>query len=115
MKLRLHILFVLTIGFLATGCNSRISYAEIERNDLGVAQMGQYDYKTAHATFQELVKDRPDWIEARVNYAIATLNRQDEGDEHEALEILSSVLDEQPENVRALYTSGSDRLSFRSN
>ncbi|MXW52705.1 MAG: tetratricopeptide repeat protein [Gammaproteobacteria bacterium] len=106
MKLRLLILLILTIGFLATGCNSRISHAEIERNDLGVAQMGQYNYKIAHATFQELVKDRPDWIEARVNYAIATLNRQDEGDEHQALEILSSVLDEQPENVRALYTSG---------
>ncbi len=106
MKFRLLTLLVLTISCLASGCSSRISHAEIERNDLGVAQMGQYDYKTAHATFQELVKDRPDWIEARVNFAIATLNRQDEGDEHQALEILSSILDEQPENVRALYTSG---------
>ena len=106
MKLRLLSVFVITIGFLVVGCNSHISNAEIEHNDLGVAQMGQYDYKTAHATFQELVKNRPNWIEARVNFAIATLNRQDEGDELRALEILSSVLDEQPDNVRALYTSG---------
>lgn len=106
MKFRLLILLVPAIGLLATACSSRIPHAEIERNDLGVAQMGQYDYKTAHATFKKLVEDRPNWIEARVNFAIATLNRQDEGDELQALEILDSVLNEQPDNVRALYTSG---------
>lgn len=106
MKYSQLILPILCIAFLGFGCSSGISDADIERNDLGAAQMGQYDYKTAHATFQELVKDRPNWIEARINFAIATLNRQDEGDELQALEILSSVLDQQPDNVRALYTSG---------
>ncbi|MCY4143793.1 MAG: tetratricopeptide repeat protein [Gammaproteobacteria bacterium] len=75
-------------------------------NDRGVAQMGQFDYEAAHATFSRLVEERPDWIVARINLAIATLNRQEEVDERKALEILASVLTEQPDNVRALYTSG---------
>ena len=104
--LHLFILLALKLVLFATSCSAPISPDHIERNDLGVAQMGQYDYKAAHATFEELVDDRPNWLEARVNFAIATLNRQDEGDELRALEILGSVLDEQPTNSRALYTSG---------
>lgn len=68
--------------------------------------MGQFDYAAAHRTFSQLIDERPHWEVARVNLAIATLNRQEEGDESRALDILASVLQEQPDNVRALYTSG---------
>ena len=68
--------------------------------------MGQFEYAAAHETFSQLVDERSQWVVARVNLAIATLNRQEEGDERRALGILASVLQEQPNNVRALYTSG---------
>ncbi len=91
---------------LNCGCSRDIPQDLIEMNDRGVAQMGQFDYEAAHRTFAQLVDERPDWLEARINLAIATLNRQEEGDERKSLEILASVLSEHPDNARALYTSG---------
>ena len=61
-------------------------------------------------TFAELVARRPNWTEAQVNLAIATLNRQQEGDEQRALDVLSDVLEREPDNVRALYVTGLLRL-----
>ena len=75
-------------------------------NDLGVAQMGRFEYAAAHATFTKLVTQAPDWHEARINLAIATLNRQQDGDEKRALALASEVLDQDPTQVRALYLSG---------
>lgn len=93
--------------FALVACDSREhSDADIALNDLGVAQMGQFEYKAAHATFSELVSTNPGWHEARVNLAIATLNRQDEGDEQRALEIALGVLAEDPQQIRAQYLAG---------
>ena len=75
-------------------------------NDKGVALMGQYQYREAHEIFARLVDANPDWQLAKVNLAIATLNRQDPGDEVSTLAILNEVLSEDPANLRALYTSG---------
>ena len=75
-------------------------------NDLGVAQMGRFEYAAAHGTFTGLVDANPGWHEARVNLAIATLNRQDEGDEQRALELALAVLDENATQVRAQYLAG---------
>ena len=47
--------------------------------------MGQYEYAAAEEAFAEVVDRAPDWLDARVNWAIATLNRQQEGDERRAL------------------------------
>ena len=68
--------------------------------------MGRYEYETAEQTFAEVVNNAPRWLDARVNWAIATLNRQHEGDEQRALEILASVLEQDPDHARAAYTSG---------
>ena len=68
--------------------------------------MGRYEYAAAEAEFQAAVKSAPDWLTARVNLAIATLNRQNDGDERLALDILARALDIDPDEPRALYTSG---------
>ncbi len=79
---------------------------DIADNNRGVALMGYFDYPGAHDTFQDLVERRPDWSDARVNLAVATLNRQQEGDEEKALEILAQVLADDPQHLRARYMSG---------
>ena len=67
--------------------------------------MGQYEYAAAEEVFADVVAGEPAWLEARVNLAIATLNRQNEGDERLALEILAGVLADDADHARALYTS----------
>ena len=81
------------------------SAAAIAANDRGVALMGQYQYAAAEEAFRQLAADQPQWLEARVNLAIATLNRQQEGDEQLALDLLAEVLEESPTHLRALYAS----------
>jgi len=75
-------------------------------NNLGVAQMGRFDYAQAVETFEAVVADHPDWVDARLNLAIATLNRQGEGDEAAALAMADGVLERSPEDLRAHYIAG---------
>lgn len=79
---------------------------DVAANNRGVALMGYFDYAAARDTFEALVQRRPGWHDARLNLAIATLNRQQEGDEQRALEIVNAVLQEDPENLRASYVAG---------
>lgn len=74
-------------------------------HDRGVALMGRYQYTAAREAFAAVVEQRPGWHGARVNLAIATLNRQQEGDEQLALSILAEVLAEAPGHVAARYTT----------
>ena len=83
---------------------------DIALNNRGVGLMGYFDYPGARAAFEELVARQPEWLDARVNLAIATLNRQEDGDESRALEVLDAVLAEAPGHVRAHYVSGLLRL-----
>ena len=94
---------------LLAGCAERtppISDAEIARNNEGVALMGQYLNEEARQRFAALAGARPDWHEVRVNEAIATLNRQTEGDEQRALAMAQEVLAADPGNARAAYVAG---------
>ena len=75
-------------------------------NDQGVAKMGQFQYAPAFEDFTTVVSKAPYWDEGVVNLAIATLNRQNPGDENLALDTLRTVLTRNPTQVRALYTSG---------
>lgn len=68
--------------------------------------MGQFQYVAAHEDFTKVTEEAPHWDVGLVNLAIATLNRQEPDDELKTLEILQSVLNRSPNNVRALYTSG---------
>ncbi|MEL7449727.1 MAG: tetratricopeptide repeat protein, partial [Pseudomonadota bacterium] len=88
-----------------------LSDADIAENNRGVALMGYFDYSGARDQFEKVVEQRPEWLEARVNLAIATLNRQQEEDDEEvALALLDEVLAEQPDHLRAHYVSGILRL-----
>lgn len=71
-----------------------------------VGLMGRYDYEAAAALLETLLADRPDWIDGRVNLAIAVMNRQMDGDEQRALELARAVLAAAPEHPRALYVAG---------
>jgi tetratricopeptide (TPR) repeat protein len=82
----------------------------IEANNRAVGLMGKFEYARALDIFNEIVSDRPAWNDARVNLAIATLNRQQAGDEVRALEITAEVLQDEPTHVRARYLSGLIRL-----
>ena len=101
-------MWLLALALALTGCGSKSdpSPDDITLNDRGVALMGRYEYETAEQTFAEVVNNAPRWLDARVNWAIATLNRQHEGDELRALEILANVLKQDPDHARAAYTSG---------
>ena len=93
---------LVALVFAMPGCKP----GSAAHNDRGVALMGRYEYAAAEAEFQAAVAGSPDWLAARINLAIATLNRQNEGDERLALGILADVLEVDPDEPRALYTSG---------
>ena len=93
---------MLAVGLALASCKPDV----VARNDRAVGLMGQYDYAAAVAEFEAVVDGAPDWLDARINLAIATLNRQNEGDERRALGILAKVLEADPDEPRALYVSG---------
>ncbi|MXY53294.1 MAG: tetratricopeptide repeat protein [Gammaproteobacteria bacterium] len=98
----------LAVGFVGCGVDEGAAPpdAAVAHNDRGVALMGRYQYAEAEGAFVAALALAPDWLDARVNQAIATLNRQEEGDERLTLSILREVLDTEPNHLRALYTSG---------
>ncbi len=105
------------IGALAflTACGQTTSppdAADIAANNRGVGLMGMFEYAEAHDVFQTLVAEHPDWVDVNVNLAMATLNRQQDGDEERALEILLAVLENEPNDLRARYCAG--LLMYRS-
>ena len=80
-----------------------------ELNNRGVALMGRFDYVKAADTFAKVVETAPNWSEAKINLAIATLNRQNPGDEDAALSLLSPIVSSGESDTlraRASFTSG---------
>src|SRR4051812_6203435 len=61
---------------------------EIEESNRGVGLMGQFEFDQALAIFAKLVEKHPKWLAMRVNLAMATLNRQQEGDSQRAMKLL---------------------------
>lgn len=102
--------FTLLLSILFLGACSPadppLSDSEIAANNRGVGLMGQYRNEEAREVFARLVADRPGWLDGRMNLAIATLNRQQEGDEQRALQIALAVLEEDPSHQRAMYIAG---------
>ncbi|GJM09470.1 MAG: hypothetical protein DHS20C11_17460 [Lysobacteraceae bacterium] len=93
---------LLSLALVACQPQTR-SQQSIQDNDRGVALMGQFDYKGAAEVFEALVESEPDWVLARVNLAIATLNRQLEGDEDRALALARAVVAEKADHLDAHY------------
>ena len=91
-----------------SGCSedTALSDEHIALNNHGVALMGAFDYGAAHDSFAELVRAHPTSTDARVNLAIATLNRQEEGDVARALSLLDEVLALDADHLRAHYLAG---------
>ena len=73
-------------------------------NNRGVGLMGQFNYDAARDIFVALAAAHPDRLDLQVNLAIATLNRQREGDAEEARRILERVSTADPLNLRARYS-----------
>lgn len=103
------------IGALWVGCSKPsgsgatspgpITANDIAANNRAVGLMGRYEYDEALTIFGELVQTHPDWVDVKVNLAVATLNRQQDGDEVTALDILKEVLAADPDHLRALYVA----------
>lgn len=79
------------------------SFRELDR---GVGLMGQFDFSAARTVFAALAARYPHWYEARFDLALATLNRQQEGDEPDAGARLRALCTERPDDLRALYLLG---------
>ncbi len=86
----------------------------IGANNRGVGLMGRFEYGPAWEVFAGLVQAHPEWLQGRVNLAIATLNRQLDGDEKAALALVDEVLTRDPAHLRAHYVAGLLRLYLAS-
>lgn len=107
VKTNFQMTVILAVVSIVMGCTDpAVTPEDVAINDRGVARMGRFEYSAAHALFAEVVERSPTWHDARVNLAIATLNRQEEGDQLKALGIVSRILEEDPQQLRALYMSG---------
>ena len=78
----------------------------IADNNRGVALMGRFEYEAAREVFAALAVRHPSDADVLANLAIATLNRQQSGDDQLALEILDRVLLSEPDHLRSLYCRG---------
>jgi Tfp pilus assembly protein PilF len=103
------------VGEPTVGAPARpVDAAAVAANNRGVGLMGRFEYEPARQVFAELAGVHPDWLDAQVNLAIATLNRQLEGDERAALAIVDGVLGRDPGHLRAHYVAGLLRLYLSS-
>jgi len=80
--------------------------ADVAELDRGVGVMGKFEFDNAREVFAALAKKHPHWFEARFNLAIATLNRQAEGDERTARDLLRALQRERPDDPRVSYMLG---------
>jgi len=78
----------------------------IADNNRGVALMGRFEYENAREVFSMLAERYPDDPDVLANLAIATLNRQQAGDDKLALELLDGALEIDPGHLRSLYSRG---------
>lgn len=76
----------------------------------GVAEMGQYAFGDAVATFTALAQAHPAEVGVAVNLALARINRQDAGDDVEAERLLTPLVDDATHGARAKYALGLVRL-----
>ena len=88
-----------------TATTNPITATDIAANNRAVGLMGRYEYDEAHTIFTQLVQTHPDWLDVKVNLAVATLNRQQDDDEAAALDTLREVLETEPDHLRALYVA----------
>ena len=102
--------FFLAALFLAVACGPRPPAPPQEKDlaelDRGVGLMGKFEFDAARQLFGGLAERYPRWFEARFNLGIAFLNRQGEGDERAAAELMRMLLKDHPQQVEVPYMLG---------
>ncbi len=93
-------------GTTAPGSAGAPGPGDIAANNRGVGLMSRYEYGPALEIFAKLSAAHPNWTDVQVNLAIATLNRQEEGDEAEALRQLEAIVAAHPDHLRARFCLG---------
>ena len=68
--------------------------------------LARYDYGTAVDLLADVVRRDPERLDARVDLAIATMNRQLETDEQDALDMFEAMHLDHPDDLRVAYVSG---------
>ena len=93
---------------VSSGCgkSSDIDEQSVRENNRAVGLMGQYEYDEAAGIWQSLVTAHPLWTDGQVNLALAILNRQKDGDEIAARQMLQDITKKAKSNVRAQYLAG---------
>jgi hypothetical protein len=95
-------------GLLA-GCSqerSALTPEQVAEHNRAVALMGQYKYAEAETILGELAGARPEDPGLQIDWSIALLNRQNDGDVRKALAINKAVLRNHPDETRAAYVAG---------
>src|SRR6266436_5654330 len=98
--------FAVLLLAACTGGDAPPSAADMAELDRGVGIMGKFEFAAARDVFASLGRQHPQWFEARFNLAVATLNRQAEGDEGTARALLRELQRERPDDARVLYLLG---------
>jgi hypothetical protein len=106
-------LLVFLLTLLLAACSDPVTEAPraldaaaVAANNHAVGLMGRFEYANAQAEFSSLASQWPEWSDFKVNLAIATLNKQQAGDEEAALELAREVIEADPANLRAHYVAG---------
>ncbi|MEZ5285675.1 MAG: FG-GAP-like repeat-containing protein [Vicinamibacterales bacterium] len=105
-------MLVVSLGAAISGPASRrgsaspVSPTLVQENNRAVGLMGQFDFGAAVAAFEALEARAPSWPGARLNLAVALMNRQGSGDEARAEDLLRPLVDAAPVARRARYVLG---------
>ena len=76
----------------------------------GAAQMGQFDFAAAEATFAAALAAHPQSRDAKLDLAISILNQSGDGAQERALVLLRQLLSSDPGDSRADYCAGLAQL-----
>src|ERR1041384_7287194 len=104
-------LFAATWLIITVACSGSPSSRQtaddlVGQNNRGVGLMGQFEFDAARDIFARLAAAHPDRRDLQVNLALATLNRQRDGDAERARSILEAVSIADPQDLRARYALG---------
>ncbi len=105
------LLITLLLGACGKPTTDKLSETDLARHNRAIGLMGQYQYDAALTELAGLVSNNPDNTQLQIDLSIATLNRQQQGDESAALTQLETVLSHSPNNLRAHYISGLLKLN----
>jgi tetratricopeptide (TPR) repeat protein len=107
----LHFCIFAFLHFTVSACSTQrseggLTPAEIALENRAIGLMGQYDFGRAREVFARLADAHPDRPDLKINLAIATLNRQNDGDDDAARRLFEEVLRTQPDDARAQFGLG---------